>query len=351
MIIKNNVQRQIASESNEYKRVQLIVLFFIATILICIAGFRPVGLDPDSKQYSDLFINYATNGVVDFPGKEAGFWLIAFISDTIFGDNVQAFLFLYAFIAVSLKIYAIYKVSDFPIVSVILYIGFFFVLHEMTQIRIGLAMAFVLLSINDVLSRRPAHFIMKIIIAVFFHYSAVLCFILYFLNPNKINKTKVILFSLLGLFVYIIGNISSSVNSIATIASYLPEFISYKLTTYVSLQDDGKLVKELLITKVGTLVFYLIMFFLIFNIKQGNENEAKKIIICKVISLQLFLGFILAFNVEFSNRIYSLLGAVTFIIAPTLIIDNFKPKWVIYILLIIYAAKQLYSSYNGILTG
>ncbi|WP_420107100.1 EpsG family protein [Klebsiella pneumoniae] len=53
---------------------------------------------------------------------------------------------LYAFLAISIKLFGIYKASPSPLLSFLYYLGGFYFLHEMMQIRIGLAGAFIFLS-------------------------------------------------------------------------------------------------------------------------------------------------------------------------------------------------------------
>lgn len=56
------------------------------------------------------------------------------------------------------------------------------------------------------------------------------------------------------------------------------------------------------------------------------------------------------FNVEFSNRIYTYLGVLTFTILPAFLVKEFKFKYqaFVYIAIFIYAARQLYTSYTGV---
>ena len=49
-------------------------------------------------------------------------------------------------------------------------------------------------------------------------------------------------------------------------------------------------------------------------------------LLLKITSIQLFLGFILIFNVEFSNRIFTYIGVLTFPLLPAFFIKEFSAR-------------------------
>ena len=61
---------------------------------------------------------------------------------------VIIFLFLYAFIAITIKLYAIKENSSFHLLSIITYISTSYVLHDFIQIRVSCAIAIFLYSIK-----------------------------------------------------------------------------------------------------------------------------------------------------------------------------------------------------------
>lgn len=64
------------------------------------------------------------------------FWIINQFNQLLLGGNDQIFFLIYAILGVTIKIIAINRLSSFTLLSVYLYICLYFVLHEMTQIRI-----------------------------------------------------------------------------------------------------------------------------------------------------------------------------------------------------------------------
>ncbi|HDE1655161.1 TPA: EpsG family protein, partial [Klebsiella pneumoniae] len=94
--------------------------------------------------------------------KEPGFWLILFINKFFFSNNISSFFLIYAALSISFKLILFYKLSSHPIVTLFLYISTYYFLHDMTQIRIGLACVFILWSLEDILQRNKLGFLIKV---------------------------------------------------------------------------------------------------------------------------------------------------------------------------------------------
>ena len=82
------------------------------------------------------------------------------------------------------------QLKSFPhlyFLSVLTYFSYFFLLHEMTQIRVGVASGIILLSVPDIYNRNAKAFAFKNILAILFHYSASVFLLFYFVDGKKIN--------------------------------------------------------------------------------------------------------------------------------------------------------------------
>ena len=148
-----------------------LVLFTVALLLIFIAGFRPIGLDRDSPDYV-ILLNYVSLlnipfSQANFLDIEPAFWMLVEINRVLFSSNERTFFLIFAIIGVSLKILAINRLSSMPFLSLLAYICLYFVLHEMTQIRAGVASGIFLLAIQDIVNRN----LKKI------HYKSFICII------------------------------------------------------------------------------------------------------------------------------------------------------------------------------
>lgn len=332
-----------------------IVFTFFCVSLICImayiAGDRKIGVDNDSLMYAYIVKDSFAGNVTSFLSKEPGFWLIVYLNKYI-GGGVGTFFTLYAFLALVIKVWGIYKVSpSFP-VSMILYVGLYFIVHEMMQIRIGLASGFVFFTFYFLITEQKAKAFGISVLSVLFHYSTIIAFLFFFLRPRKMIGSFYIVLPIVG------GVVGFLIKENPFIASaffnVMPEFISYKASLYFELVTSGKLddVKPIAIG-FGSMIYYVLMVFMFFRVRDKDLSDVyfrSLNVILKITSVQLFLGFLLMFNVEFSNRVYTYIGVLTFVILPAFFIKEFtkNSRFIIFIIIALYAARQLYTSYNGI---
>ena len=326
-------------------------IFLVIISLSLIAGLRVIGNDPDSLMYAKIVNDYSGFSDVDLFSKEPGFWVIVIISDIIFNKNITVFFLMYASFAIALKVNLLNKISPYPILSIVLYLGFYFVLHEMNQIRIGLASVFLLFSLEDVLKRNKLSFFIKYLFAVFFHYSTLFWFFVYFLGKNKNITAKYLYLPLFSFFLLLLFKEKKDI--LLFFVEHLPSFISFKLSLYLDLADSGMLddVKKIYFGFGSVLLYFmLILVYLkrrrVLNLKQSGFF----VLIYKIASVQLVLGAILlVVNVELSNRIYTCLGVVSFLLLPPFVATLFRQKLLVFAVIETYAIKQLVTSVSYIL--
>lgn len=169
----------ITQESNFNKRVFLLLIYFF---LIFIAGLRGKDVDRD---YQNYLLAYYSN--YESSRFEPTFTVIATFVRYTFNNPVFLFI-IYAFIGVSLKLIAIKQLSKLYLLSTLLYLSNFFLLHEMTQIRAGIASGILLLCIKPLYDRNFKAFFFFVVIAVSFHYSSAVILPLWFLNPFSLKR-------------------------------------------------------------------------------------------------------------------------------------------------------------------
>jgi len=127
-------------------------------------------------------------------------------------DNVLFLFVVYAFLGVYLKCKAIKDLSEFWFLSLVIYLSNFFLLQEMTQIRVGVACGFMLIAIKPIFERDLKRFLCYALLAVLFHYSAILVFALWFLPTRNINRQ---FYALLIPTVYLLYGFGISFSSLA----------------------------------------------------------------------------------------------------------------------------------------
>lgn len=158
-------------------------LVFSGILLFFIAACRPEGIDNDYLGYLSYYNNIANDSPVVV---EPSFVFISLIVKHVFNNPSYVFV-LYACLGVLLKFYAIDKLTQFKNLTVLIYFSNFFLLHEMTQIRAGVASGLLLLCIEPIRDRNLLKFLILALIAIFFHFSAIVILPLYFLQAKELN--------------------------------------------------------------------------------------------------------------------------------------------------------------------
>ncbi len=139
----------------------------VGLLLAMLAGLRVFGLDRDFEQYEAFYsLSQYQIGLSRF---EPGFRWLALLTNAL-GWGFWEFLLLVAFLSVPLKAYVIAKVSQRSVVPWLYYIPYFFLLFDMTAIRLGVASAILMLGIFAVSVRRHVFGAALIVVSILFHY-------------------------------------------------------------------------------------------------------------------------------------------------------------------------------------
>lgn len=312
----------------------LFILFFV--FLFFIAGFRPLGIDRDSENYARAIQSFIITHNYDFIRIEPFFYLIVDVSKFLFNDVVRGVFILYAFLGVSLKLYAIKKNSSFPLFSLIVYFCFYFVLHEMTQIRVGVAAAIFLLAIPDIVDRNLKSFLIKTALATLFHYVAIIMLFIYLINSKNNKQLFYLLLPLIGVLLAItnVGNFF-----LMSIISFLPKFINYKINNYLTLHEMG------MFTEINVFNLYYSSLFIIYYFAIININKFKKeidVLQIKILGWMLFIFYSFYFLPVFAFRISEFLGIVLIFILPDLI-SIVREKHFISFIVFLYSIVMLFN--------
>jgi hypothetical protein len=170
---------------------QLFIL--VGTILLVVAAFRGIGIDKDytTYQYSfslvstpiQYFINYS-----DWTNFEPFYYIIPSILKFFsFPFYEQSLFFIFAFVAIMTKFFGIYKLSRIDGLSLLIYFSFFFFLHEMTQIRVGIAAGGLLVAAYFYYNNKYLLFFLVLILATCFQYTGILIGLVLLLNKYRFN--------------------------------------------------------------------------------------------------------------------------------------------------------------------
>ena len=163
---------------------KIVPLIFICIALICIATFKPM-TTADAANYEKYFYFYDDPliEVLTEPTYRFFCWLY-----TSMGFSVIAIFLTYAMIAVPLKLTLLWKLTPFVFTAMMVYVGIFYPMHDVVQIRCGVAVAFLLWSMIYLQQRRYGWAIALFLVATLFHYSCVAFLPILFVGNMEIGK-------------------------------------------------------------------------------------------------------------------------------------------------------------------
>ena len=315
------------------KRYRSFLYILMGFVMVLIAGLREIGLDPDSENYEYSFQHYYQSsemGVV-----EPSFTLISAVLN-VFTDNVHLLFLVYAFLGVTIKLYAFKKNLQCIFVPMMLYISFYFVLHEMTQIRAGVVSALFLLAVYHIAKKEKRKALLLIIVGSFFHYSSLALLPTLMFGNKDFNRKENIMIALLIPLSYLIyfGGISMLLNTDIPL-------IGNKLAIYQQAMEKGKMTVNINVFDpvhlVSGMLFYYTLYFRK-TITAFNENYN---VVIKIVALGLFLHTSLAFLPVLALRISQLYCIVNIFLFSG-IVYTVKQKWMGITILVLLSIFQMY---------
>jgi hypothetical protein len=296
-------------KNEEPKSVQYLLL----VSLIIISSFKSQFDSRDYLNYVNAFKSINNFNLY----YEPSFIIISNLIKLVSSNPLILFI-IFSILGVTLKFKAIFEYSNFVLGSIIVYISNFFILHEYTQIRVGVASALILLSLKYLLNKQYNIYIIFILIAFTFHYTAILLLPILFLNSQSINKLIwffILLFSLLLVF------------NGYTFANFLNIFtfgpLSFIFNTHVN-QNNSILTDKVNIFNIIFIIRISIALFLLYNIDFLNYINPYSILLIKIYIIGLISFLLFSDITVISFRISELFYVVEIILFPMLIY-LFKP--------------------------
>ena len=164
-------------------RLKIWIFWINAFLFACVAGLRS-GVDmPDYAQYEYLYFE-----MIDSSGSnlmEPTFKLISLFSNFLVSREPWVMFFIYALIGTLFKSWLILRVSIPLFLGQLVYLSNYYIIHELIQIRAGLATCFIALSIIYMARNDRKTSAILLAIATLFHFSSFVFFALMFINFRR----------------------------------------------------------------------------------------------------------------------------------------------------------------------
>ena len=293
--------------------------FFLGAMLILVAGLREIGIDPDSANYEYNFLYYDSASSVNDSVEFSFLWFSAILN--VFTDDVHVLFLLYAFLGLVFKFIAFRQLNDLWFLSVVTYISYYFIAHEMMQIRTGVMSGLFLMAIYQQVQGKKITAMLLILFGAFFHYSAIALLPLLLLSSDYMTKKARIIWALaipLSYVIYFLG--------IEVFMSLDIPYIGNKLSTYQKGTEKGivdayvNVFRPLHLFSIALIAYILYFYDIIFKYNK-NISLMLKIAIIGVCAYET-----LAFLPVLAQRINQLFLVVTIPLYVS-IYYTLRPKW------------------------
>jgi hypothetical protein len=290
-------------ELNPFKSNELLI--FIGISLALLAGLRSEEVSRDYLPYQFAFDNIndfiQNESGVYFGVYEPGFIGIVLLFKFFFVQNYGvAIMLFFATTSVAMKIFIFDRFSINPYAVILLYFSHYFIIHEMTQIRIGLASAIFLVSLIFYFKNNYKAYAGMILLATLFHYSALIYLILLFINKKKFNlyfySSLLIISFVLGFLKLplfnVVGDLFSSIDNTGKLGAY-SNIIQY---------DMSDSVKVFNVINLGRIFCSVYLMFVVPKAEFLRDQRLTFFLKCNIISifaLSLFSGVpLIAFRIS-----------------------------------------------------
>lgn len=190
----------------ESKRALKNFYIFSAIVVILFQGLRSFSVGTDLQAYIPAFSKIGENvsflkGNFTYANFEIGYIFLNKILYVI-GVNERLFLCIIAAIIQIPIFVTIYKNSDSPLLSILVYFAFGNFFMTFSGLRQAISMSFCFAAYTFIKNKKPLKFILIIAFATLFHKSSLICLILYPLYHIRITRKYIplILLGIIGIF-------------------------------------------------------------------------------------------------------------------------------------------------------
>ncbi|MBR1687534.1 MAG: EpsG family protein [Prevotella sp.] len=247
--------------------------FFLAcfSLLYLMAALRGITVGGDLKRYLPEFHSVSLSSfqyIIEFGRHESGY-LIYIKLLSLISSAERCFLVGTSLASLVGPFYLFYRYSKCPVASILLYYAMGYYTNTFNNVRQSIAISIIFCVIPYLLDRKMWKYIIGVLLATTFHYSALVMLIVYPLINKPIDTKKLLVYAGVGL-------------GVVGVFGYF--FLSYVAETFLTRFDPESFMEEGEGPGYGLFFFYVIIFLLIssFYIYQKDKMNSNQ---CKMMSL------------------------------------------------------------------
>lgn len=306
---------------------KMLTLICIGIALICISTFKPMTTS-DANTY-EYYYYYNDDIIVETATEPTYIYLSRFFLSC--GFEVIAMFFVYAIIAIPIKLSVLWKTTPYVFTALIVYMGIYYPLHDVVQIRCGVAAAFLLWALVPLQKRQYLLATILTLCATMFHYSGLAFLPILIVGNMRVNiYWKYLLGAAipicLALYVMGIGAVSLIPGSI----------IEGKLDIYKEMSEAGGWAEYVPYKQVTFLAEFVLLYIFLFFYDTIEKHCVYAPILIKIIALEMGCLVMFAEIPVLGGRLHDLFGVFN-TLAFTCCLYCIKPQYVVKIGICIFS--------------
>ena len=279
---------------HEYKKSNCYMFIMLLLYMTLLSALRFHTGSGDYIQYEKYFECCLTDTKSTF---EFGFVLLNKCFKVLFNNFYIMQLFISFFCCISIGKF-IYKNTDFPITTLLIYFINYHYLYDMSQTRQWIAMVILIDGFGFIKSKKIIPYLFIVALAMQFHITAIFGIFLFFIQYIKNRKTLYV-FVVLGLYLSFFGkNFISVILNLLLKFSFLPNRINLLINAYFISKLYSSQVK--FNSGIGFLANLFLLIYIIKKYDNGTNETKQYFVTANAVSF-LFTGF--AINVEILTRL------------------------------------------------
>lgn len=278
---------------------KILILFTLGIAMICISTFKPMST-ADAGNYEILFYNN-DDALVEISTEPTYIHLSRLYLSL--GYSLTAIFLTYALIAIPLKLALLWKLTPFVFTAMIVYVGVYYPMHDVVQIRCGVATAFLLWAMIPLQKKHYLKAAALLAVATLFHYSSLAFIPILFLGNFRINTYwKYFLGAAIPfcLLLYFAG---------FSILNFVPQsWIGGKVDFYKSMSETGVSDSLIPYTQLRFMAEFMLLYIFIFFYDTIEKHCIYAPILIKVLALGMGYHVMFAEIEVLGNRLHDLFG-------------------------------------------
>lgn len=286
--------------------VERVVYYGVATILLVMAAFRPIGIDNDSPNYVALFYGSAGTDI----DVEASFQMIVdFVK--AFSDDPRLLFVIYALLAVPLRAYSLARLSKLWMMSLLLWMAYYYLVQDFTQIRGAVATGIFLFSLFYLQQGKRLLFVALVLLALFFHTVSLIYLPLALLSNKPLTRVKTVVLAVLPILAVLINLLHIDP------VMFLPiPYLQDRLELYETIRDAGILGDEINVFNVVFLAKLAIFYFILWKHRVITETMPALPLLLQIFVFSVCSFLVFSFLPVMAWRLSEALGVVEMVLFP-----------------------------------